>query len=281
MRIYNCFPFFNELDLLEMRLVELDGLVDRYVIVEAARTFSGQPKPLFLKENMDRFARFADRIQRVEIDRFPEELTDWQREYYQFDQTLAAITDANPDDLILATDADEIPSAEAMRAVRAAPPRVGEVVQLELRWFNYYLNLERDETYLRGAPRAARRADVPSIRALRMVRGPADGWLRDKVRLWKAARAMGRPIRRRLIRNAGWHFSWLANGDSLSVKSEALPHHNSGEAGTPGIGSADAEQGAVETAREGREGFARREIGPDFPRLLRENPERFAHLLLA
>jgi hypothetical protein len=56
--IYDCFPFFNELELLEVRLNELDGLVDKFVLVEATRTFAGQPKSLYFAENRDRFAAF-------------------------------------------------------------------------------------------------------------------------------------------------------------------------------------------------------------------------------
>ena len=49
--IYDCFPFFNELELLEMRLHELSGVVDKFVLVEATRTFTNKPKPLYFQEN--------------------------------------------------------------------------------------------------------------------------------------------------------------------------------------------------------------------------------------
>ncbi|MBW2533223.1 MAG: glycosyl transferase GT17 family protein, partial [Deltaproteobacteria bacterium] len=42
--IYDCFPFFNELDLLKIRLEELRPVVDRFVLVEATRTFGGAVK---------------------------------------------------------------------------------------------------------------------------------------------------------------------------------------------------------------------------------------------
>ena len=44
--VYACFVFWKELDLLELRLHELDAVVDYFVLVEATHTFSGQPKPL-------------------------------------------------------------------------------------------------------------------------------------------------------------------------------------------------------------------------------------------
>jgi hypothetical protein len=66
--IYDCFTFFNELELLEMRLHELADVVDRFVLVEATRTHTNQPKPLFYHENRARFADFADKIIYVIVD---------------------------------------------------------------------------------------------------------------------------------------------------------------------------------------------------------------------
>ena len=45
--VYDCFMFFNELELLDLRLHELDAVVDRFVLVEGVRTLSGKPKPLY------------------------------------------------------------------------------------------------------------------------------------------------------------------------------------------------------------------------------------------
>ena len=49
--IYDCFTFFNEFDILEIRLHEMNPWVDRFVLVESAETFSGNPKPLWFEEN--------------------------------------------------------------------------------------------------------------------------------------------------------------------------------------------------------------------------------------
>lgn len=61
-KIYDVFTFFNELDLLEIRLGILDPYVDFFVIVESTQTFSGTPKPLHFKENRDRFAKWLPKI---------------------------------------------------------------------------------------------------------------------------------------------------------------------------------------------------------------------------
>ena len=49
--IYDCFPFFNEIDLLKIRLNTLDGVVDKFVIYESQYTFSGNIKEFYFEES--------------------------------------------------------------------------------------------------------------------------------------------------------------------------------------------------------------------------------------
>lgn len=60
--IYDCFPFFNELDLLEIRLNILKDVVDKFVIAEAPWTHSGLSKQLLRPIDMERFAAFRSKI---------------------------------------------------------------------------------------------------------------------------------------------------------------------------------------------------------------------------
>ena len=57
--VYDCFQFFNELDILKIRLNVLSPVVDKFVISEATETFSGLKKPLYYEENKELFAAFA------------------------------------------------------------------------------------------------------------------------------------------------------------------------------------------------------------------------------
>ena len=54
-KVYDGFMFFNELDLLEIRLRELYDVVDTFVVVEATVTFSGHPRELVFEANRQRF----------------------------------------------------------------------------------------------------------------------------------------------------------------------------------------------------------------------------------
>ena len=71
--IFDCFTFFNELDILEIRLNEMAPMVDRFVLVEARKTFQGADKPLYFDQNKARFTPFLDKIEHVIVD-FPEDL---------------------------------------------------------------------------------------------------------------------------------------------------------------------------------------------------------------
>lgn len=61
-KIYDCFYFFNELDTLEIRLEILSQHVDKFVIFESNRTFSGNEKKSYFLANKDRFERFSHQI---------------------------------------------------------------------------------------------------------------------------------------------------------------------------------------------------------------------------
>ena len=65
-KVYDCFTFFNELDLLEVRLNELYNSVDYFVIAEANMSHSGRPKEYILEQvkeppyelNVETFLKF-------------------------------------------------------------------------------------------------------------------------------------------------------------------------------------------------------------------------------
>ena len=66
--VYDCFQFFNELDILKLRMHVLDDVVDKFVISEATVTFSGEKKPLYFQENREMFRELGiEHGQRAEI----------------------------------------------------------------------------------------------------------------------------------------------------------------------------------------------------------------------
>ena len=55
MNVYDCFLYFQEKDLLRIRLECLKDKVDYFVLTESTMTFSGKPKPLYFEENKHLF----------------------------------------------------------------------------------------------------------------------------------------------------------------------------------------------------------------------------------
>ena len=62
MKIYDCFIFNNEVDLLKLRLNILDDVVDKFVIIEGKKTFSGNDKESIFLKNKEKFSRWEDKI---------------------------------------------------------------------------------------------------------------------------------------------------------------------------------------------------------------------------
>lgn len=109
--IYDCFTFFNELELLELRLHELADTVDKFVLVEATQTHTNRPKPLHYWENRERFSRFHDRIIHVAVADLPQSVDAWIPENFQRNCISRGLTQCRPEDWILVSDVDEIPRA--------------------------------------------------------------------------------------------------------------------------------------------------------------------------
>ena len=72
-KIYDCFNFFNELDLLEIRLNTLYDIVDYFVIIESNLTHSGEVKPFYYEDNKSRFEKFSDKIIHYKVLDTPEQ----------------------------------------------------------------------------------------------------------------------------------------------------------------------------------------------------------------
>lgn len=116
MKVIDVFPFFNELDILEIRLNILNPYVDYFILSEATKTFSGLDKPLFYQENKDRFEKFNHKIiHNIVEDTTSPELHPYQRDVFQKDNIKKVILEnTSNDDVIIWSDVDEVPNPEAI-----------------------------------------------------------------------------------------------------------------------------------------------------------------------
>lgn len=214
--LYDCFIFSNELDLLELRLHELDHVVDKFVICEATTTFTGNKKPLYFDRNRRRFAKFKDKIVHLVITDLASappasslpyfrptpfqhaHPAAWSKEIYQRNSLKRALESCKPHDLVMISDVDEIPRAKTIAKLK----RRQKPVTLEQTHYYYFLNCRGDQPWREA--KLCRYRDLIDPQLLRQ-----DQTL---------------PI----IPRAGWHFSFLGGGSAVKQKLAAYSHqeHN-------------------------------------------------------
>lgn len=279
--VYDCFTFFNELDLLEIRLNTLDAVVDRFVIAEATRTYRGQPKELLFEKNRARFAAFTDKIVYLVVDDLlPEDEVardvmnlPWVNENRQRNALARGLVGAKGDDVILVSDVDEIPRPEkVVEAVRLA--RQGEIVRFILDVFTYYANMKDYRT-----PHWNLGTLAISFKAY------ADGRLLDRVacdRFTTASESAGRCIQKvrflhptRRLADAGWHLTYL--GGLAAVRRKLLSFSHSEAAHLADTAEERLRRG--ENVIGGRRDAFGVPLDARFPSYLVEHSDRFSHLL--
>jgi beta-1,4-mannosyl-glycoprotein beta-1,4-N-acetylglucosaminyltransferase len=219
MKVWDCFPFHHELDVLEIRLRELDRVVDRFVIVEADRTHMGDPKPLFFRENSERFSAFRDRIIHITVTDMPETKDAWVRENFQRNAIQRGLQDCRDGDWIVISDADEIPRADViadLRDRRLRPWRTGIVgLRMPLYYCRLnYVNLAGSAHVTWGV---ATRANGP-LRQPQKYRHVRTGF---DSQYWKFRMGLTGCTS---IPHAGWHFSYIGDEAMVRQKLRATAH---------------------------------------------------------
>jgi hypothetical protein len=255
-KVFDVFPFNGEFGLLDLKLETMRDRIDRFVLVEAERTFTGNPKPLYFQDARDRYAAWADRIVHVVAEAEPAFVQSaWAREYHQRDQGVRGLSGlCAPEDLVLISDVDEIVDPAVLDGFRQPFASVG------MRTFVYFLNYERI------ADRGVRRK-VGIVEA-RMLEGAGLSGLR--VGMWAYAKAC--------IENGGWHFSSILTPEDIELKVRSYSHEEHQLDGSAAIYRRE-----LERIRDGWRdpGFARVPIDQTFPASLRERPERYLDFILA
>ena len=119
-KVYDCFTFYNEFELLELRLRALWDVVDCFVLVEADKKHNGESKPFHFRERQDDFRDFAAKLRPLSVKmNVPYGGTgDWSIENAQRNAIVHGLKDAAPDDLIMISDVDEIPAPDVFRRLR-------------------------------------------------------------------------------------------------------------------------------------------------------------------
>ena len=140
--IYDCIPFFNELDILKLRMHIMAPYVDKFVLEESTVTFSGEPKEMIFAKHRDMFAEFADKIIYIAVDNSPMSgVTTHERDKFQKNQLIRGMTDCKADDIVIFSDVDEIPNPKVLAELIENFDST-KVYHLAQRMFYCFLNME-------------------------------------------------------------------------------------------------------------------------------------------
>lgn len=271
-RVFDCFPLFNEVDLLELRLNELWDIVDVFVIVEARQTFTGNPKPLCLIDERERFEKYMKKVRYVVVDAFPEGTSNWGKEEYQRNYMQSELSDALPEDIIVFSDLDEIPRARVVRSIAEHGIEPGQIYCLSLDFHCFFLNVKLRSKWERQGPRMIRAADLKDLYSLRRVLAPGKGTGRDLIRQIKASRNMGRWVRRILVHDAGWHFTWMGGTEAVRLKGSSIPEHSHLPEGEK---TEDWADNRIKTLFESNTSYDIVDLDENFPAFVLDHPEIF------
>lgn len=216
-KVYDCFTFFNEMDLLEIRLNELDQVVDYFVVVESTRTFQKQPKPLYLNIDDERIVKFKNKIIHIVVDDFPNFFTHWRvpktwdYENHQRNAIARGLVNAKPDDIIIVSDVDEIPNAKKV----VEHLELNEPVVFQQRFFYYFLN------YI--ITKASPESCIVQKNNLIFWRGSVMIRFKDFTTA-REVRNLRNNISMTQIEEGGWHFSYIGGIDAIISKLKSFSH---------------------------------------------------------
>lgn len=247
MRYYDCFTFFNELELLKLRCEELKPLNPVHVLVEATTTHTGLPKELFFEKNKHLFKDYN--IRHIVVDDLPSNGDNWVAENYQRDCIDRGIYDIENDDVIIVSDLDEIPR---WQAVQYYQPIMG-TTSLQMEKLSYYLNcVEGHQGW-----------GIAKITTGELLKKTTPNKLRNGGSGFS-------------IYYGGWHFAWMGGFDRMMLKLDSFAHQ---EANTAAL--RNNLQRKYETGQSlwGDDYWRFVKIDSTFPKYLQENQQMFEHLI--
>tara|TARA_Y100000590_G_scaffold461624_1_gene623645 strand:+ start:645 stop:1454 length:810 start_codon:yes stop_codon:yes gene_type:complete len=220
MALYDCFQFFNEEHILDLRLNILDEYVDFFVVVESTTDHQGNKKKL----NFDKkkFKKFEKKIIYIVVDDTAESIKkphigqNSQVERHQRNSIMKGLKNCYDEDLVMISDVDEIPDLTKLNFLDKTK-RYAVFCQKK---FDYKLNLLNETEGNWYGSKICLKKNLKSpqwLRDLKFKKYPF--WRIDKVRDLQ------------IIKNGGWHFSYLQNPEGLIKKISSMSHgeHNKPE----------------------------------------------------
>ena len=231
MKIYDCFMYFDEDVILDLRLNILNPFIDYFVIVESTFNHKGEKRKL--KFDINKYKKFENKIIYLIFDEEPSGIekvfdTDNEgevsrklilnaasRENGQRNFISKGLERANEKDLILISDVDEIPNLEKINWNTFKD----QIVLFKQDMFYYKLNLRLPDLIWSGS-KACRKKYLKSPQWLRNVKDKKYSFFRLDTLFSEK-----KYINIKFINNGGWHFSNIKTAAEIEYKLKSYLHH--------------------------------------------------------
>ncbi len=231
MKIFDCFMYFDENVVLEVRLNILNKYVDYFVIVESTYNHKGDKRKLLF--NINKFEKFKNKIIYLIYDENPHNiekilendnpseisrkyiLNAAKRENGQRDYIFNALEQADNDDLILISDVDEIPNLENLEIHKIYE----KIILFEQEMFYYKFNLKLPNLVWTGT-KACKKENLISPQWLRNIKDRKYPFYRIDTFFSNT-----KFIDVKIISNGGWHFSNIKTASEIEHKLKSYLHH--------------------------------------------------------
>ncbi len=268
MAIIDCFQYFNEEHIVDLRLNILNEFVQKFVIVESTVNHQGKPKQLNF--NIEYYKKFKNKINYIIVDDTPEEFLKPHKggeslvEQHQRNSIMKGLENADDNDLIILSDVDEIPNLKKLSQYKR-----DQYAVFSQKMFMYKLNyLNLKENNWHGS----------KICLKKNFKSPQ--WLRDlkfkKYPFWRFDKMRNMQI----IKDGGWHFAYLQTPENISKKIKSFAH---GEFNKENLTSEDAIRKKIEKGQDIFErGFNLKkvEIDSSFPDYIVKNQDKLKKWIL-
>ena len=232
MKILDCFMFYDEELLLDIRMNILNDFVDYFVIVESKYYHNGKERNL--KFNKNNYSRFKDKIIYIVHDEKPNGI--WEineddkrdiishkkivnahlRENHQRNFIEKGLSKSKSDDLILISDVDEIPNLESidLRKIK------NKIIMFEQNIFYYKLNRFLPDFKWFGT-KVCRKKDLVNPQWLRNIKSTRYPFFRIDTFF-----SNSKYTNKFYVKDGGWHFSNLKNSEDIELKLKSYLHHH-------------------------------------------------------
>ena len=231
MKIYDCFMFYDEDLIAELRFNILNQYINEFIVVESKYTHSGEKRELLF--NINKYPNFKNKINYIVLENEPDNLEKvydddtedkknskyimnaLKRENHHRNEISKGLTKASPEDLILISDVDEIPNLSKLDINKIN----NEIILFKQHFYYYKLNLKLEDMPWYGTKACK----------FKILKSPQ--WLRNikdkKYPFWRVDVLFSdkKYLNIKYIENGGWHFSNMKTPADIEKKMRTYLHH--------------------------------------------------------